>query len=104
MILYAPFSSDVVEAANEPSLLKTLMVTPAMLAIRVWISKGLRLAGDSYLRMRHGRDVHSWADRQLRRAAHKLTAEDVDWINDVVPTAKPLRLRNPLPTTPQAAE
>ena len=82
----------------------TLVVTPAMLAIRVWVTVAILSAAAYYLRVRHGQENETWTDRKLRAQARKLTAEDVDWVRDVVPPAPKLRLRNPLPTRPQAAE
>ena len=35
-------------------------------------------------RRRHGRDPPSWTERQLRRTARKLAAEDVDWTQDII--------------------
>ena len=84
----------------------TLVVTPSMLAIRVWGTTAIQSAAAYYLRLRHGKATQTWADRKLHAQARKLAAEDVNWVTDIVPPkpARKLKLRNPLPTTPQAAE
>ncbi|MEO1276662.1 MAG: efflux RND transporter permease subunit, partial [Pseudomonadota bacterium] len=77
----------------------TLIVTPAMLAVRVWATKGaygVALAGIAQLRSGKSQLVR---DRLLRRAAGREKAEDLIWDAGEAP----LRLM-PQPSVPRAAE
>lgn len=59
----------------------TLVVTPALLAVRVWITKAIISLAAYYERVRFGRDNENWADRSLRSLARKAEAEDVAWVD-----------------------
>ncbi len=58
----------------------TLIVTPALLAARVWIVKGLISLGVFYQRLRFGRETQSWVDRGLHRMAKLAKAQDISWL------------------------
>jgi len=81
----------------------TLIVTPALLAVRVWVTKALIALGVYYERRRFGPETQSWVDRSMRKLARSAKAQDVDWI-DMTPAPKTGR-RGPRPQmSPQAAE
>ena len=81
----------------------TLIVTPALLAVRVWVTKALIGLGVLYERGRFGAETQSWVDRNMRKLAKAAKAQDVAWIDMTTPVPeveKPPRR----PFSPQAAE
>ena len=78
----------------------TLVVTPAMLAIRVWAVRLMLLLYRSYVRVRIGENTPVWIDHKLRQMARKANAEDVAWLDAISPVAT----NSPVTATPQAAE
>lgn len=82
----------------------TLIVTPALLAVRVWVTKGIIGLGVRYERVRFGPKTPSWLDRSLRRLAKKAKAEDIAWVDGSFQTEKsaPSKRKTHLP--PHAAE
>lgn len=89
----------------------TLVVTPALLAVRVWVTKAIIALAAYYERIRFGKDNQTWADRSLQKLAKKAKAEDVAWIDatppePVKPVKKPVvKTKKPIiPPTPHAAE
>ena len=84
----------------------TLVVTPALLAVRVWIWKGFVAVMVQYDRLRRGAQSESWLDRHLRRAARRAKAQDMAWMlpdppREAVPAVGP---QLPIEQTPKAAE
>ncbi|MEM9431629.1 MAG: efflux RND transporter permease subunit [Pseudomonadota bacterium] len=81
----------------------TLVVTPALLAVRIWVVAGAGRVGVSALALLRGSASAAVRDRRLTSAARKAPAEDVIWANESV-----LLLRDPIfagrPRRPQAAE
>ncbi len=57
----------------------TLIVTPALLAARIWIMKLLSWLWHAILSIRGGRASDEARDRQLRRQAKRQKAADVQW-------------------------
>jgi len=57
----------------------TLVVTPALLAARVWVTKGLLRLYDEVARKSTDQ---RWIDRKMRAMASKARAEDVLWTKD----------------------
>ena len=84
----------------------TLVVTPALLAVRVWLTTLLRYVLVQTSRLRSGADSQSWVDRRLRRSLKKLAAEDVVWAEETSPAYRPFRDPGtaPQPLVPHAAE
>ncbi len=54
----------------------TLVITPALLALRVWI---VRLSLAALARL-GGRNTPRWQDRMLRKIAKRAEPEDIDWL------------------------
>ena len=68
----------------------TLIVTPALLAVRVWVTKALVGLALRYERVRFGAETENWLDRNLRKAAKKAGAKDIDWVEPIrPPVARP---------------
>ena len=76
----------------------TLIVTPSLLAARVWLSAGLAAFGQALRGWIGGSDSTAVRDRLLRRAARRAPAEDIDW-TETAPTLHPVT-----GPTPRAAE
>ena len=77
----------------------TLIVTPALLAVRIWIAK---LAGWLWMQLKsimYGQNSDVAVDRRLQRKARKQLAEDVEWKVPLV-----LSDLNALKSAPRAAE
>jgi multidrug efflux pump len=77
------------------STVLTLVVTPSLLAIRVWLSEGAAAFLTAVRAWIGGRDSRVARDRALARLAHRTTPEDVVW------TESP---RPPHIVSPRAAE
>ncbi|MXU65642.1 efflux RND transporter permease subunit [Oceanomicrobium pacificus] len=58
----------------------TLIVTPALLAVRVWIGAFVRSFFNWLNAVRSGRDSRVARDRRLKKAARNHEPEDVNWI------------------------
>ena len=58
----------------------TLVVTPALLAIRVWVTKAIGALALRYERVRFGAESQGWLDRQIQKVARKIKAEDIAWV------------------------
>lgn len=84
----------------------TLIVTPALLAIRIWVSGAFTGAGLFYQRLRFGPDTQSWIDRTKRKLAGRTPAQDVTWIVpiDAVKSVTKKPISRKTPTSPRAAE
>ncbi|MHA3915848.1 efflux RND transporter permease subunit [Halovulum sp. GXIMD14793] len=79
----------------------TLVVTPALLAVRVWATKGAYGFGIRLLAIGSGRNGKAARDLRLARAAKRRPAQDVQWEHEI----PPLRLRHPIfAGKPKAAE
>ncbi len=60
----------------------TLVFTPAMLALRVWISKGAYAGLRGLSALTQGRDSQARRDRDLARATRRHTVGDIVWAED----------------------
>lgn len=67
----------------------TLVLTPALLALRVWIATGAYWSAASLRALSMGRDSREARDRALRRAARKLRDPVIDWGVEDDDTATP---------------
>ena len=81
----------------------TLIVTPALLAVRVWVTKAIIGAFVRYERVRFGKETRSWVDRTLRKIAKKAEAEDISWIEQI-PADGGKKQTQKANLAPQAAE
>ena len=78
----------------------TLVVTPALLAVRVWAVKGAYGAGVLALATIRGSESRLARDRKLARSASRSPAEDVTWEEE-----RPIKLEHPIfAGKPRAAE
>ncbi|SDC93051.1 efflux RND transporter permease subunit [Ruegeria marina] len=66
----------------------TLVVTPSLLALRVWASTYARMIGRGFARITSGRSSRIARDMQLRRSARKLKATEIIW--DEMPVNPPV--------------
>jgi multidrug efflux pump len=76
----------------------TLIVTPSLLAVRVWFSAGLSAFAQALRAWLGGSDSIAVRDSLLRRAARRAPAEDIDW-TETAPS-----LRSIDGSAPRAAE
>ncbi len=74
----------------------TLIVTPALLAVRVWVTKAILGLGIAYQRGRFGSNTPSWMDRGMKRLAKKAKADDISWLDE------PMEAETSVPRKPNA--
>jgi multidrug efflux pump len=74
----------------------TLVVTPALLAVRVWAAEGAYASADALRARLAGSGAAVARDRTLRREAAGRPAEDVDWV-------EPAAARRPVAEAPPRA-
>ncbi len=65
----------------------TLILTPAMLALRVWVGAGAYRSLATLSALSHGRDSQSARDLALNRAAARVKSPEILWDIEAVPTA-----------------
>ena len=65
----------------------TLILTPAMLALRVWLGAGAYRSLATLSALSHGRDSQSARDLALNRAAARVKSPEILWDIEAVPTA-----------------
>ncbi|MFA5538271.1 MAG: efflux RND transporter permease subunit, partial [Gemmobacter sp.] len=83
----------------------TLVVTPAMLALRVWIATGAYRTGAGLMALSMGRDSRAARDRALDRAAARVRPPEILWDEDGPPEPEPEPAREHAPgPTMRAAE
>ncbi|TNF59262.1 MAG: efflux RND transporter permease subunit [Rhodobacteraceae bacterium] len=81
----------------------TLVVTPSLLALRIWISTYVRWTARALARVSQGRASRAAQDWMLQRAARAVTAPEIIWEDDAVPVATPEPSRG-TPSPLKAAE
>jgi multidrug efflux pump len=70
----------------------TLVFTPAMLALRVWLSIYIAIAGRGIAALTNGRSGRAAQDWALARSAARITSPELIWLDDE-PKARPATVR-----------
>ena len=82
----------------------TLILTPALLALRVWLSVGAYRSLTVLSALSHGSDSQNARDLALNRAASRVRSPEILWDVGVETEHAPLPLADPVNPAPAAIE